>query len=85
MASDGVHDTSDAEKRAQHERSTHHEGSSSPDSDEREPKDVEKSKLQDGENEVVFVPFPEPVVTMKTWAVVVVSLIDQRAAAGSFS
>lgn len=77
-STDVPHDMRETGKKTQHNDSTHHEGTSSPDSNEKPLKDVERTASHDAGYELSHLPIDEhgePVVTMKTWAVVVVSLL----------
>ena len=77
-STDVLHDMKETEKKAQHNGTTHHEGTSSPDSNEKSQKDVERIASHGAGYELSHLPVDEHgeyVVTMKTWAVVVVSLL----------
>ncbi len=76
------HNTSEPKKMIDLEDSTHHEGTESPDSNEKSHKDVERTASDGQDYELRHLPvneYGEPVVTMKTWAVIIVSYYGIRA------
>jgi hypothetical protein len=79
-SSDFLHDMKETEK-THHEGGNHHEASSTTDSNGKSQKDIEKTAPNDADWQLSHLPVDEHgeyVVTMKTWAVVVVSFIYMR-------
>ena len=79
-SNDVLHDMKETEKNTHHEGSNHHEANSTTDSNGKSQKDIEKTAA-DADWQLAHLPVDEHgeyVVTMKTWAVVVVSLIHVR-------
>lgn len=77
-SADVLHDMKDSEKQRHHENSNHHENNSNTDSNERSQKDVEKTAANNPDWQLSHLDVDEHgeyVVTMKTWAVVVVSIV----------
>jgi hypothetical protein len=80
-STDVLHDMKETVKKTQHNDTTHHEGSSSLDSNEKPQKDVERTASHGAGYELSHLPVDEHgeyVVTMKTWAVVVVGILCIR-------
>lgn len=78
-STDILHDMKKSEKQNPDNDTAHHEGSSSVDSNEKSQKDVERTASHGAGYELSHLPIDEHgeyVVTMKTWAVVVVSSIQ---------
>ena len=76
-----LHNLKDTEKATYHEGGTAHGGTSSPDSNEKSQKDIERTAPHGAGYELSHLPIDEHgeyVVTMKTWAVVVVSHVLLR-------
>ena len=76
-SNDVLHDMKESAQKTQHNDATHREGNSSLDSNEKPAKDVERTASHGAGYELSHLPVDEHgeyVVTMKTWAVVVVSL-----------
>ena len=75
-SSDILHDMKQTQKDTAHHETVPHEGSSNADSNEKSGKDIEKTASHGAGYELSHLPIDEHgeyVVTMKTWAVVVVS------------
>ncbi len=77
-SSDVHHDMKETANNTHHEGNNHHEATSTTDSNGKSQKDMEKSEADWQLSHLPVDEHGESVVTMKTWFVVVVSLIHIR-------
>ena len=80
-AADLLHDMKQTQKGNTHHEAVHHENASSADSTEKQEKDIERTASHGAGYELSHLPLDEHGeyrVTLKTWAVVVVSAIAAK-------